>query len=80
MSDRTTETPPSFEGAELSVLQGARQLIAACLPTIFLSTHGQEVHRECLSLLQQWGYRCVPIIGDDVATTRESLCRPVSQG
>ncbi len=46
------------EGAEARVLRGARALLGSGpLPTIFLATHGPEVHRECLGLLREAGYR-----------------------
>lgn len=64
------------EGAELAVLRGAVQVIADARPMIFLSTHGQEVHRACLHLLKGWGYRCEPIVGRDLETASEVLCCP----
>lgn len=49
------------EGAELSVLNGARRILAEASPTIFLATHGAEVHANCLSLLQKLGYTCTSL-------------------
>ena len=45
------------EGGELAALKGARTLLAAHHPTIFLATHGPGVHRDCLELLEGLGYR-----------------------
>jgi hypothetical protein len=63
------------EGAEVGVLRGAARLIQRARPTIFLSTHGAEVHAECCRLLNSWGYTLAPIIGSDVASTSEVLAR-----
>jgi len=49
------------EGAEFSVLQGARNLLTDASPMIFLATHGNEVHSQCVSLLQSLGYTCRPV-------------------
>jgi len=63
------------EGAEEMVLRGARQLLAGRGPTLFLSTHGREIHRECCRLLAAQGYRLEPIVGGSVETATELLCR-----
>jgi FkbM family methyltransferase len=62
------------EGAELSVLRGGESTIVAYHPVIFLSTHGEQIHRDCLAWLQQRGYDIRPILGDDVNATSEVLC------
>jgi FkbM family methyltransferase len=64
------------EGAEMEVLRGARATLARHRPTIFLSTHGAEVHRESLAFMAGAGYECRPVLGDDVADTSELLCTP----
>jgi FkbM family methyltransferase len=64
------------EGAEMSVLQGARDMLARHRPVIFLSTHGPEVHRASLALLRELGYRVAPILGGDVEATTEVLATP----
>ena len=68
------------EGAEMDVLRGAQSLIASARPVIFLSTHGNAVPRECLEFLRARGYSFEPIVGTDVNTTTEVLCRPSSTG
>jgi hypothetical protein len=45
-----------IEGGEVAALNGARNLLLHCRPTIFLSTHGAEIHEECLRLLRKLGY------------------------
>lgn len=49
------------EGAELSVLQGARDTLAQHRPMIFLATHGREIQAACRQLLADWGYRLAPL-------------------
>jgi FkbM family methyltransferase len=49
------------EGAEFSVLRGARHVLTVGRPTIFLATHGDEVRSKCLSMLQSLGYSCRPL-------------------
>ncbi len=44
------------EGSELFVLKGGKKLIEQAKPIIFLSTHGFEIHKECIEMLQNWGY------------------------
>jgi FkbM family methyltransferase len=61
------------EGAEMSVLQGARGMLERHRPVVFLSTHGAEVHRASLAFLRGLGYRVAPILGGDVETTSEVL-------
>jgi hypothetical protein len=50
-----------IEGAELLALLGAKQILATSHPTIFLATHGNEVHAECCLLLSSLGYQVQPI-------------------
>lgn len=60
---RDRELPPptvmkiDVEGAELAVLRGGRELFVNQRPTLFLATHGGEVHAACCRLLAEWGYR-----------------------
>jgi FkbM family methyltransferase len=46
------------EGAEAHVLRGAEQVLREGHPTIFLATHGSEVHAESVRLLTSFGYVC----------------------
>lgn len=63
------------EGAELSVLRGGSRLLAAFHPTIFLATHGTELHRECVSLLRRLGYQLDAIEGESADESCELLAR-----
>lgn len=57
------ELPPprvvkmDIEGGEFNALIGMRRLLAEAKPTIFLSTHGDEVAAACAALLKEAGYR-----------------------
>jgi FkbM family methyltransferase len=61
------------EGAEMSALAGAFDTLARHHPTIFLSTHGPEVHAASLGFLQGMGYQLHPILGDHVEFATEVL-------
>ncbi len=64
------------EGAERLVLEGGRRFFTSRKPTIFLATHGEEVHRECCELLRSWGYALSSLDeGKDLAHCREVLAR-----
>jgi FkbM family methyltransferase len=63
-----------IEGGEHLALLGAKELLIATHPTIFLATHGTDVHDNCCRLLQSLGYRLRPLKGLDVAQTDELLC------
>ncbi len=62
--------PPNYikmdiEGAEHEALLGARECFERYKPTLFLATHGQEVHEQCCGLLKSWGYELSSIGTDD---------------
>ncbi|HEX9884980.1 MAG TPA: FkbM family methyltransferase [Longimicrobiales bacterium] len=44
------------EGGEVAVLEGAREVLRQCRPSIFLATHGAREDRECRGLLRSLGY------------------------
>ncbi len=67
------------EGAERAVLEGARETLARHRPVVFLSTHGDDVHRACLRYMAASGYRCAPVLGGDVETSTELLCTPAGR-
>jgi FkbM family methyltransferase len=52
------------EGAEMSVLNGARKLLATCRPTIFLSVHSAGLRTQCTEFLQGLGYS-LQALGED---------------
>ena len=66
------------EGAEADVLEAATDVLTRARPVLFLSTHGEDVHRRCLSLLERLDYRFSPILGDDIHRTSEVLCEPLA--
>lgn len=62
-----------IEGGEVLALRGAQKMLAAHHPTIFLATHGQEIHRESCQFLESLGYQLQPIDGRSLAETDEVL-------
>lgn len=44
------------EGAELEVLTGGTSYLKECRPRLFLSTHGSDIHEECIKLLSSLGF------------------------
>lgn len=74
--------PPDFlkvdvEGAEYDVLRGARQLLAAHRPVIFLDTHGREAHEPTIALLQEAGYAFDILDGKPLSESKELVAFPV---
>jgi len=70
--------PPDYmkidvEGAEANVLLGAKSVLTALRPTIFLATHGKELHNTCCELLRSMGYCVEPISGPALDQTDEVL-------
>jgi len=53
------------EGAEASVLRGARDVLEVRNPAILLATHGRPQHQECHLLLESLGYR-VQVLAEGV--------------
>jgi FkbM family methyltransferase len=63
-----------IEGAEYAALCGAEQLLRRSSPAIFLSTHGQDVHKACCDLLSTLGYKLQAIGPRSIAETDELYC------
>ncbi len=57
------------EGAELEVLQGARNTLVNCKPRILLSVHSDSLRIKCLEYLSQYGYVCKPLGCDALIAT-----------
>lgn len=58
--------PPGYikmdvEGGEAKALSGARRCLHEYKPTLFLATHGKQVHEECCHMLTSWGFQLRPI-------------------
>lgn len=62
-----------IEGAELQALLGARVMLQARHPIIFLATHGDNVHQQCCRYLADLGYQLTPITGNSLSETDEIL-------
>jgi FkbM family methyltransferase len=66
-----------IEGGEYRALKGATEILTRAAPTIFLATHGAEVHRSCCDLLGCLGYEVravtagVPVEGTDEIVARK---------
>ncbi|MGB7913157.1 MAG: FkbM family methyltransferase [Desulfobaccales bacterium] len=61
------------EGAEMSVLIGARSILEHYHPMIFLATHGEDVHRQCIILLKSLDYKIEAIDGKPITHSKEIL-------
>ena len=59
------------EGAEMRAFTGSRRLMERCHPTIFLDTHGSEVHEMCCRYLTELGYRLEAIDGKELRESKE---------
>ena len=62
-----------IEGAEGNVLRDLKPLLMVKKPVLFVSTHGKDVHEDCLALLKDIGYRLKPLDRTDLHESRELL-------
>ena len=46
------------EGAELDVLQGARDVLKGAKPLVLVEVHSDELEKECAQFLEGLGYDC----------------------
>jgi FkbM family methyltransferase len=65
-----------IEGGELRALQGFRGTIRERRPTIFLATHGQELHRACLGFLQEHDYKLDSLTSEPIDSSAEIVATP----
>ena len=65
-----------IEGAEENVLKDLKLMLAERKPVLFVSTHGKQVHLNCLALLEEIGYRLKPLDRPDLQASRELLAYP----
>lgn len=63
------------EGGELEVLEGAKDTISRYHPTIFLETHGPDMHSACCQLLRSFGYKIENIEFDPPGRTQQVIAR-----
>ncbi|MFU8825969.1 MAG: FkbM family methyltransferase [Brevefilum sp.] len=64
------------EGAEHAVVMGARHIIQAYRPLIFLDTHNREAHTATLGFLQAYGYHFEVLDGRPLEASKELIARP----
>ncbi|MGQ0570071.1 MAG: FkbM family methyltransferase [Armatimonadota bacterium] len=62
-----------IEGAEMLALSGAKSVLAKSRPTLFLATHGMEIHQECCGFLQSLDYQLQAIDGMSLEQCSELL-------
>ena len=68
------------EGAEVDVIQGGMETLSRLRPTIFLATHGRDVHEESCAILRDLGYELSSIDGRPFPETRKVLALPGGLG
>lgn len=59
------------EGGELAVLRGSRRLLTEHRPTLFVATHGVDIHRSCCELLRTLGYALTSLSHNTLEETDE---------
>lgn len=64
-----------IEGAEFRALLGAKDCFSRYGPTLFLATHGREVHDDCCRLLHSWRYE-TQILEQSAPDRAELVARP----
>jgi FkbM family methyltransferase len=69
-----------IEGAEYDALRGARIILEEGISTIFLATHGRDVHDSCCRLLCDAGYEVRPLSGGKVEETDEIIATKKGSG
>lgn len=62
-----------IEGAEESVLRDVKENFMRNKPVLFLSTHGKQVHLNCITLLKEMGYKLEPLDKPNLNDSREIL-------
>lgn len=70
--------PPDYikmdiEGAELNALKGCRLTLEKYHPAIFLATHGELIHKQCMDFLLHLGYSLSPIDHSHLGEAAEIL-------
>lgn len=65
-----------IEGAETQALEGARRLLGAARPVIFLALHGSAAHAQCRRILEEERYDWVALDGKSREDAWEILAFP----
>jgi FkbM family methyltransferase len=78
---RSGSPPPTHmkidvEGAEMEALLGSMKVLQHHRPTLFLSTHGQNIHEACCRQLHGIGYTLEPMGTSDLDSATEVYCCP----
>lgn len=56
--DKLSILHSDIQGYEVNMLKGATDLLSnKCVDYIFISTHSNSLHRECISILENYGYK-----------------------
>jgi FkbM family methyltransferase len=64
-----------IEGGEVLALEGARETLARHKPTLFIATHGADVHERVVTFLGGLGYRLADLQGDPDINGDELVAR-----
>jgi FkbM family methyltransferase len=62
-----------IEGAEYDALRGARKILEEGVSTLFVATHGRDIHDDCCRLLSGAGYEVRALFGGKVEETDELI-------
>jgi FkbM family methyltransferase len=68
-----------IEGGEYECLKGASHVIQDSRPVIFLATHGQRVHSECVEVLLKWNYRLTSLDRRPPESSDELIAHPLNE-
>jgi FkbM family methyltransferase len=62
-----------IEGEEFKVLVDLKEVLLKHKPVLFLSTHGREVHKNCVDLLNTCGYSLKSLDAEDLESAKELM-------
>jgi len=66
-----------IEGGETETLKGAEITLRKYRPVILLATHGKEIHKECLKLLERLNYQLESIGEKNISETSELIAKSI---
>ena len=65
------------EGAELSVLKGAKEFLSKAKPILVIETHGDTIKKQCFEFLKQLDYRSFkPIDSNSIQEANDFIIKP----